>query len=74
MPITSIYDVFFTGEKWVAKFGDELLDRAKLLAKIKSKIRAGLDPEEDWAALALIERRITETRWGIGIGASPINQ
>lgn len=63
MPITSIYDVFFNGEKWVARLDNELLDRASLLAKIKSKLRADLPAEEEWAAYALIERRTAEARW-----------
>jgi hypothetical protein len=63
MPVTSIYDVFFNGEKWVARLGEELLDRAALLAKIKTKRRADLPVEEEWAAFALIERYATEARW-----------
>jgi hypothetical protein len=63
MPITTIYEVFFNGNKWVANLGDQYFDRAQMMAKIKSKIGLGLEVEEEWAALALIERRTTEARW-----------
>lgn len=74
MPITTIYEVFFTGNKWVANLGDQWLDRAQMMAKIKSKIGLGLDAEEEWAALALIERRTTEARWRVKVGGKSAEQ
>jgi hypothetical protein len=65
MPVTTIYEVLFTGEKWVAKLGEQYLDRAALLARIKTLRRAGLGAEEEWAAYALIERWTTEARWEV---------
>lgn len=63
MPITTIYEIELMGEKWVAKLGDEYLDRGQILAKIKSKTQRGIDAEEEWAAYALLEKCAAEDRW-----------
>ena len=63
MPISTIYEIELIGEKWMARLGDEYLDRAQMLARIKSKIKQGVDAEEEWAAYAILERRAAEDRW-----------
>lgn len=63
MPLTTIYEIEFVGEKWVARLGDERLDRSQILAKIKAMAQQGIETDEEWAAYALIERRTADDRW-----------
>lgn len=63
MPISTIYQIELMGDKWVARLGDEYLDRTQILARIKSKWQQDIDAEEEWAAYVILERRVAEGRW-----------
>jgi hypothetical protein len=63
MKVISDHPVIYNDKEWVAVIDEVQYGRDRLLAKIKAMVKRGLLVEEEWAALALIERRTTEDRW-----------
>lgn len=59
----TVYPITHNGVEWVAVIGDAAYNRNQMLGKIKSMVRGGLPVEEEWAAFAILDRRITEERW-----------
>jgi len=59
----TVHPIKHNGVEWVTVIGDTEYNRNMMLGKIKSMVRAGLPVEEEWAALAILDRRITEERW-----------
>lgn len=63
MKVSTVYPITREGKEWVVTIEGVSYSRDNLIAKIKLLVKRGLPVEEEWAALAIIDRRQTEDRW-----------